>query len=271
MSTSFEGQVAWITGASAGLGRGLALAFAREGARVAVSARRAELLTDVVSAIEAAGGKALAVPCDVTDERSLEDTVTAVVARWGRLDVAIANAGFGVTGRVEHLRADDWRRQYDVNVVGLTQTARVAIPHLRATRGRLVLLSSVAAFVPSPETAPYGSSKAAVRFIGQALSVELHGSGVTCTTIYPGFVESDIGRVDRFNRLRPEAKDPRPAALMWPADRAVRVMMRAIRHRRRHYTFTGHGHLGRFLGQHFPRLVQLVLSSPLYPQSLSKR
>lgn len=267
----FENHVVWITGASAGLGRGMAVEFARLGAQVAVSARRAEALAETVREIERVGGTGLAIPCDVTDETTLESAVARIVETWGRLDVAVANAGFGVVGPVEKLRAEDWRRQYEVNVIGLTQTARVAIPHLKTTRGRLALVGSVAGWVPAPGSAPYGSSKAAVRAIGQTLGLELHGSGVSCTTIYPGFVESDIGRVDNLNVVHPHARDHRPAALMWPTERAARVMVRAIRRRRRHFVFTGHGHLGAFLGMHFPGLVHRILTSRLFPQSLSER
>lgn len=249
----------------------MALEFGRLGFRVAVSARRVGLLETLATELRKMGAEVLHLPCDVTDERALEETVARVVETWGRLDIAIANAGFAVLGSVTKLNADDWRRQFDVNVVGLTQTARVAITHLHRTGGRLVLLSSAAAFVPSAHAAPYGASKAAVRAIGQAISVELHGSGVSCTTIYPGFVESDIGRVNRYNQLVPDKEDSRPAVLMWKSDRAARVMVRAILKRRRNFFFTAHGRLGAFLGRHFPDLLHRALTSPLVPVSLSER
>jgi NAD(P)-dependent dehydrogenase (short-subunit alcohol dehydrogenase family) len=251
----FNDRVVWITGASAGLGREMARVFAADGAWVAVSARREERLGEVV---ESLGGRGLAVRCDVADEDQVAAAVAAVVERFGRLDVAVANAGFVVSGKVEDLSAADWRRQLDVNVVGLAVTARHALPHLRASRGRLALVGSVAGEVPAPGSAAYAASKAAVRSLGWSLSVELHGSGVSCTTLLPGFVESEIGKVDREGVYREDWTDRRPTRLLWPTDRAARVMVRAIARRKREYVFTGHGRVAAFVSRHAPGLVHLA-------------
>jgi NAD(P)-dependent dehydrogenase (short-subunit alcohol dehydrogenase family) len=256
----FTDQVVWITGASAGIGRELAFAFADRGADVAVSARRGDRLAEVVAGIEARGRRGLAVPCDVTDEAAVSDAVEAVVRHFGRLDVAVANAGYGVRGRIEELSAEHWRRQLDVNVVGLALTARYAIPALRRTSGRLALVGSVAGMLPAPGSGAYTASKAAVEAIGRTLSVELHGSGVTCTTILPGFVESDIARVDNAGVFHPDREDRRPARLMWPADRAARVMVRAIHRRRREFVFTAHGKVFGYLGRHWPGLIHFAMT-----------
>jgi NAD(P)-dependent dehydrogenase (short-subunit alcohol dehydrogenase family) len=233
----------------------MALAFAKEGASVAVSGRREDRLQEVVKELEAQGAKGLAVRCDVTDEASVAEAAQKVVRGLGGLDVAVANAGFSVAGRVEKLSAADWRRQLDVNVIGVAMTARYAIPHLRERRGRLVLIGSVASMMSAPGIAAYSASKYAVRAIGQALAAELHGSGVTCTTIHPGYIESEIAQVDNQGRFDAAREDRRPRNLMWPADRAARVMIDAIAKRKREYTFTGHGKAGAFAGRHWPGLV----------------
>lgn len=252
-------QVVWITGASAGLGRALALAYADAGADVAVSARRVDRLESLAAEIEQRGRRALALPCDVLDPEAIEAAAERVVAHLGRLDVAVANAGFGVYGSVERTTAAEWQRQLGVNVTGVALTARAALPHLRATRGRLALVGSVAAMIPSPSTGAYAASKAAVRSLGQTLSVELAGSGVSCTTLHPGFVESEIGRVDNEGRFHAERRDTRPAKLMWPTDRAAQVMLRAIERRRREVVFTGHGRFAGFLGRHWPWLMHQLM------------
>ncbi|MCZ6806309.1 MAG: SDR family NAD(P)-dependent oxidoreductase, partial [Deltaproteobacteria bacterium] len=150
MAKRFENKVVWITEGGSGIGRSLALAFAEEGATVAVSGRRQERLELVATEIEGKGGKALAVPCDVTDEASVESAVQRVVETFGRLDVAVANAGFSVAGKIEKLSAKDWRRQLDVNVVGLAMTARHSIPYLKENGGRLVLVGSVSGMIATP-------------------------------------------------------------------------------------------------------------------------
>ena len=122
----FEDKVVWITGASAGIGRAMALRFAREGAHLALSARREERLTELVAEVEALDRKALAVPCDVTDETTVAEAVARTVDHFGHLDVAIANAGYGATGPTATLDLDIWRRQFDVNVLGVVSTFRHA-------------------------------------------------------------------------------------------------------------------------------------------------
>jgi len=255
----FKDLVVWITGASAGLGKEMAIQFAQQGAIVVISARREEKLKEVLTAIEKLGAKGLIIPCDVIDEKQIESCVDQIIQHFGKLDIAIANAGFGIFGLLETLEAKHWRRQFDVNVTGLVMTAKYAIPHLRKTKGRLVLIGSVAGYLPSPKTSGYGASKAAVKSIGSSLNVELHGSGVSCTSIHPGFVDSEITKVDNDGVYHEEFKDPRPKNLMWPTDKAVSVMLKAIHKRKRNYVFTGHGKILAFIGQHFPGLAKSMI------------
>jgi short-subunit dehydrogenase len=257
----YTDSIVWITGASSGIGRALALECARRGADLVLSARREEKLRAVADEITEMGRAAAVVPCDVTEEEEIEAAVDAILQRFGRLDVVVANAGFGVMGRVDELDAESWRRQFDVNVVGLTQTVRLALPALRETNGRVALVGSVASMTTLPNTGAYSASKAAVRSIGQALSMELTDSGVSCTTLHPGLVESDIARVDNTNTPDPDRTDPRNQDLMWPTDKAARVMADAIDRRKREYVFTGHGKIMAFLCRHAPGLMHHVLKN----------
>ncbi|MAQ18011.1 MAG: short-chain dehydrogenase [Sandaracinus sp.] len=254
----FDGKVAWITGGGSGIGKALALEFAREGAAVAVSGRRVERIEEVAQEIEAAGGRGLAVPCDVTEDGACAQAVDTIVRELGRLDVAVANAGFGVAGKVTELDVAAWKRQFDVNVFGLVATLQAAVPALRETDGRVALLGSVMAMVTVPGNGPYAASKYAVRAIGQTLSMELHGTGMSCTLLHPGFVESEIGQVDNQGRHHADRKDPRPAKLMWPADKAAKSCVRAIHARKREHVFTAHGKVAAFLGRHTPSLLHLA-------------
>lgn len=251
----FQDKVVWITGASSGIGAELAYEFARAGSMLVLSARRLEKLQTVAARCSQLGARVLSVSCDVSQEADVENAINQAMAFGGRIDIAIANAGIGISGSLENLSADEWKKQFDVNVIGLVLTARHVLPYLKQTGGRLVLLGSVAAYLPSPNTVAYGASKAAVRSIGQTLQIELKDSGVSCTVIHPGFVESEIARVDNEGVFHPDRPDPRPGKLMWPADKAARVIARAIYQRRKSFVFTGHGRVGAFLGQHFPALA----------------
>jgi short-subunit dehydrogenase len=251
----FKDKTVWITGASAGIGREMALQFAQQGADVAVSARREDRLQELVKEIEQIGRRALAIRCDVTREEEVENAVKEVISEFGKLDIAIANAGFGIGGKIESLSAADWKRQMDVNVVGLTSTIKYALPHLKKSRGRMVLIGSVASMVSTPRSAAYSASKAAVRTIGQVLAMELNGTGVSSITIHPGHIESEIGKVDKKGVYHEDWEDKRPAKLIWPADKAVRVMLKGIKKRKREMVVTGHGKVLGFFGRHFPSLV----------------
>ena len=255
MAKRFDQQVVWITGGGSGIGRALAVAFANEGAAVVISGRREDRLADAVSTIESEGGVGLAVRCDVTDEASVAEAAQTIVRERGGLDVAVANAGFAVAGRIEKLSSADWRRQLDTNVIGAAMVARYALPHLRERRGRIALVGSVASMVAVPGLGAYTASKFAIRAIGQTLAAELHGSGVSCTTLHPGYVESEIDQVDNQGRFDPEREDRRPKRMMWPANRAAKVMVDAIAKRKREHTFTRHGQIGAFAGRHLPGLV----------------
>ncbi len=255
-----NGKVVWITGASSGIGKAMAFEWASLGYKVVLSARRKELLDQIAKEIANAGGLALVVPVDIMEEKSIEDAVQTIIANWGRLDIAIANAGFGVIGRIDQLTAKDWNRQLQGNVVGLALTVKYALPYLKINQGRIGLVGSVAAYVPNPSVGAYGASKAAVQSIGLTLQLELKGTGVTCTTIHPGFVESEIAKIDNDGVLHAELTDPRPSNLMWPTHKAAKVMVNAIIQRKRNYVFTIHGRVIVWLQHWFPGLVRFIFS-----------
>lgn len=261
MAGRFEGQVAWITGGGSGIGRALALAFADEGADVVVSGRRQDKIDAVAQAVTERGRRGLAVCCDVTDEASLAAAVEQIVAELGRLDVAVANAGFSVSGRTLDQTPADWHRQFDTNTIGAVMTATHAMPELLKRKGRVVLVGSIASMFAYPSGGPYCASKAALRAIGQVLSIELLGTGVSCTSIHPGFVQSEIAQVDNHGHFDPSRPDPRPGKLMWTAERAAKVMIKAIHRRKREYVFTWHGVFATWVARHLPGLAFRIASS----------
>ncbi|MCA9609354.1 MAG: SDR family oxidoreductase, partial [Myxococcales bacterium] len=237
----FEGHAAWITGGGTGIGKALALELARQGADVAISGRRQDKLDEVAHEVEALGRKALPLTCNVRDEGQLEAVVDRIARELGKLDVAVANAGFAVGGPIESLSAERLRNQLDVNVVGAAMTAKHALTYLRRSEGRLGLVGSIAAFTPLAKNGAYCASKAALRAIGQTLAIELAGTGVSVTTMHPGFVASEIAQVDDDGVHHPDRQDKRPQNLMWPADKAARVMVKALYKRKTEFVFTGHG------------------------------
>lgn len=264
--TKTKEQVVWITGASSGIGKAMAFEWARLGYKVVLSARRKELLDKIALDIKHAGGDSLVVPVDIMDEPSIEAAVQKIITTWGRLDIAVANAGFGVFGSIATLTARDWNRQLQGNVTGLALTVKYALPHLKQHQGRIGLVGSVGAYLPNPYVGAYGASKAAVHSIGLTLQVELKGTRVSCTTLHPGFVVSEIARVDNDGIWHPERIDPRPSKLMWPTDKAAKVMVKAILKRKRTYVFTTHGRIVVWLQRWFPGLVRTIVSKGPKPE-----
>jgi len=259
----FDGQVAWITGGGSGIGQACAIALAERGADVVLSGRRHGPLTLVADACRSRGVRATVSIADVTAPASLQAAVDTALSEHGRLDIVLANAGCSVSGRISEITPAEWRRQLDINVIGLASTIQAALPALTAQGGRIGLVGSVMAFLGLPRSGAYAASKAAVRAIGDTLHLELVGSGVSCTTIHPGFVESDIARVDNQGRLDLASKDPRPSALMWTGEQAAAVMLDALHRRQRELVFTGHGKVATWLARHAPQLTYSLLGGPL--------
>src|SRR5579862_4383437 len=253
----FAGKTALVTGASAGIGRALALEFAREGAAVAVAARRTDLLEKLGRDIEGLGRKALPVRCDVTKPDEVREAVNAAASAFGGLDVVVANAGFGVVGPVERLGVDDFRRQFETNVFGVLHTVKPAIPVLEKSKGVLAIIGSVSGYVAVPGTSAYSMSKFAVRALADALFLELRPRGVAVTLISPGFVVSDFREVDNQGVHHPGQADPVPRWLAMPTETAARKIVRAVARRRRELILTGHGKVAVFLQRHLPGVLRL--------------
>ena len=249
-----------ITGASSGIGAGLAREFVRRGFRVALVARRLELIVSLASALRADGGEATAHRADVTVEGDVARVVGELAAQGATPCIVIANAGFGVVGKVQDLTLADFQRQFETNVFGVLRTLYETLPALRAARGRFVIMGSVSGHLSVPGGAPYAMSKFAVRALAEALHGDLKLLGVGCTLVSPGFVDSDIRRVDNRGGHHPGVKDPIPSWLRVRTDKAARVMARGILRGKREVVVTAHGKLLVFLARKLPGITRHLLT-----------
>jgi short-subunit dehydrogenase len=256
----FAGSVVFITGASSGIGAALSLEFAREGADVVLAARRRDRLESVAAGIGAIGRRAVVAPCDVTREGDLERAAAAGRAAFGKLDVVVANAGFGVTGVLERLSLDDYRRQLETNVFGVLRTVYATLDDLKKSRGRLVVIGSVSGYIALAGSSPYSMSKFAVRALADSLGHELAEHGVSVTLISPGVVESEIRQVDNRGVLRTEKPAPPiPAAMVMATPTAARKIVGAVARRRREVVITALGKVSVFLHRHAPGLLTQII------------
>lgn len=191
------GRVAVVTGASSGLGADAARAYAGQGADVALLARRVEKLKTVADEIAATGRKVLVVGCDVTDEEQVRKAIGQVVARFGKIDILLNNAGVAVPGTVEQLTTDEWDKEMNTNVRGAYLVCKYVVPHMRERRyGKIVNISSVNALIAdkSPLLARhvYNASKAAVLGLTIGMAASYGVDGITVNAVCPGLFESEM-------------------------------------------------------------------------------
>lgn len=188
-----EERVALITGAGRGIGRAIAERYAAEGARVAVSDLDGDSAEDTVAAIHRAGGRAMAVTMDVTDEQAVEQGVQRVVSEWGRLDIAIANAGIQHIDPIDKLDYQDWRKVVNVHLDGAFLLTRAALRQMYAGNGGVMLyMGSVHSIEASPLKSPYVAAKHALLGLCRTVAKEGAAHNVHSNIICPGFVRTPL-------------------------------------------------------------------------------
>jgi NADP-dependent 3-hydroxy acid dehydrogenase YdfG len=197
MVQNIEGKVVVITGASSGLGEATARLLSTQGASVVLSARRVERLQSLANELTGRGGKALAVPTDVTKREQVQSLVDAAVGTYGRIDVMLNNAGLMLHSPLERLKVDDWDRMIDVNVKGLLYGIAAALPYMKQQKsGHFINVSSVAGHNVRPTGVVYAATKHAVRVISEGLRMEAKPSNIRVTVISPGALDTEL--VDRI-------------------------------------------------------------------------
>lgn len=238
MPGSLQGAVVVITGASSGIGRAAATAFAEKGASVVLAARRAELLENVADECRGRGGDALAVVVDVTDAEAVEGLAEAAVERFGRIDVWVNNAGVTALGRFEKVPPDAFRRVIETNAFGYVHGARAALRVFREQgRGTLINNASIAGRTSQPFAAAYVMSKHAVRGLGMSLRQELSlegASGIHVCTVLPATIDTPFFQhAGNYTGRAPKAMPP-----VYAAEGAARTIVHLAQVPRRE-TFVG--------------------------------
>ena len=188
-----EGRVSLVTGASRGIGRAIAAAFAAEGAHVVLAARDTAKLAEAVAEIQAKGGKAEALALDVSDRTSVEAGVAHVVAAHGRIDHLVNNAGVTRDNLLLRMKDEEWRQVLDTNLTGaFLCTQAVLKPMLKQKSGRIVSITSVVGLGGNAGQANYAASKAGVIGFTKSVAREVASRGITANAIAPGFIETDM-------------------------------------------------------------------------------
>jgi NADP-dependent 3-hydroxy acid dehydrogenase YdfG len=233
---TLKGKIVFVTGASAGIGAAAALAFAAEGTRLLLAARRADKLAAVATAALKRGAEAVhTFSLDVRDRKAVERAIGALPAEWAAIDVLVNNAG--LSRGLEKLyqgNIDDWEEMIDTNVKGLLYVTRAVVPGMvERGRGHVINLGSVAGEMTYPNGAVYCASKAAERSINDGLREDVLGTPVRVTSIDPGMVETDFslvrfhGDAERaakvYKNIKPLTPEDVAEAIVWAANRPAHV------------------------------------------------
>jgi NAD(P)-dependent dehydrogenase (short-subunit alcohol dehydrogenase family) len=210
-SGRLSGKVALVTGAGSGIGRAIAIAFAEQGARVALVGRRKLALEQVAAEI---GENAIAIPGDVSKCEDIERVVTATVAQFGHLHILVNNAARLAAGTAESHSEAEWDETFDTNVRGLWLLSRVALPHMRkAGNGSIINISSVLGLVGAKNRVAYAASKGAVTLMTKAMALDHAHEQIRVNAICPGIVDTELVAQFINNALDPEATRKQRIAL----------------------------------------------------------
>jgi short-subunit dehydrogenase len=233
---AFRGQVVIVTGASAGIGRSLALQLAGQGAKVVIAARRAERLEQIAAACRQSGGETLVIPADVSDESQCKALIEKTVATFGRLDMLINNAGMAASALLDefpdlHL----FKQTMDINFYGTVYCTYYALPYLKQSKGRIVSISSLGGKSAIPYNTPYCASKYALHGFFDSLRMELAPHGVSCTVICPWWVVTEFheAQLNKDGLPRGERGRAYYSKKMMTADQCAQITLDAAQKRKR--------------------------------------
>jgi NAD(P)-dependent dehydrogenase (short-subunit alcohol dehydrogenase family) len=202
-----SGKTAFLTGAGTGIGRACALAFAKEGAQLAIIGRRVGPLHEVAQEVGKASGQVLPISCDVTDVESVEKALVKAEQHFGQLNVIVNNAGAVLVATVEKTTDADWQNMLAVNLTGTFNVSRAALPMLRnAGGGSIINIGSVLSLVGRPERAAYCAAKAGVAGLTKAMAVDHGHERIRVNCVCPAIVETEMARRSILKTADPEAE-----------------------------------------------------------------
>lgn len=254
-------KVIVITGASEGLGAEMARQLARthgKGCALVLAARNAAALHTVAAECEALGAAALVVPTDVSQEAPCRALIDAAVARFGRIDVLVNNAGMSAQALLEEVQAADlawYETLMRINHWGSVWCTHAALPHLKASRGSILAVSSLAGLVGVPGRTAYSATKFAMTGFFEALRTELRGAGVSVTIAYPGVVATEIRRRGFNAQGQPAGRSGLKEDKAMPVATCARLMLDGMARRQREVLMTPRDKLARVLKFLWPKLV----------------
>jgi short-subunit dehydrogenase len=258
-----QGKTVVITGASMGIGEQIAAAFLREGANVVLSSRDLQR-TEAARARLGSGERTLAVACDVRKRADISQLLEATISRFGRVDVWVNNAGYGLMDAASTMDMAQCRALFDTNLFGAIECMQMVAPVMKRQGGGCIInISSVAGHIAVPYMAAYCASKFALNAIGKAARVELKASGIHVMTVCPGYVSTEFGN----NAVKGDDRQRISAAVRAgiTPERVARAVLRGYLRQSREVVVPWHDRIVIRFYQLFPRLVEWSMARMLRP------
>lgn len=255
----FQGRTVVVTGASAGIGRAVCLALAPRRPRLVLAARDEPRLNEVAADCRSHGAEALVVPTDVTSQTECQRLVSRTLTQFGGIDALVNNAGTSMRSTFEEVTdLAIYERLIRVNYLSCVYLTSYALPHLRNSRGRIVVVASVAGLTGVPTRTGYCASKHAVIGFFDSLRIELAGTGVSVTVVAPDFVVSEIHERSFAADGSPVGQVTIEQSKAMPTDRCARIIVDAMEKRKRLVITSLRGKLGRVVRPFVPGLIDRV-------------
>jgi uncharacterized protein len=251
MNNFYKDKVVFITGASVGLGKSMALEFAKNGANVVLLARRIEIINKIAEDLSSKYQKCIALECDVNKEFDLDNCAKETISIFGKIDIVVANAGFGFSGDFEEIKIEGYREQFETNVFGVLKTIYATLEELKKTKGNLCIIGSVNGAVSfSTGVTAYVMSKFAIRGMIPSLSLELDKYGISVTHVMPGFIETDFHKNHKQkNKMK---------WLKMKSEKASKIILRAIKNKKNEIIITRHAKIAFFFERYMPNFLRKI-------------
>jgi short-subunit dehydrogenase len=250
MKKLFKNKVVLITGASSGLGKALAYEFAKNGANVILLARRFEIISSIAEDLTYKFNKCIAIKCDVSKDGDLENAVVEGLKIFKKIDIVIANAGFGIGGNFEDIKIEGYRKQFETNIFGVLRTIYATLPELKKTKGSICIIGSVNGAVSfSTGVSAYVMSKFALRGLVQSLSLELLPYEISVTHAMPGFMKTEFHKDDQETERKISWLEISP-------ERASHIILKAIKKKKFEIIITNHGKIAVYMERYTPFILR---------------
>ena len=256
---NLQNKVAIITGSSQGIGKAIAIAFARKGVRVVLNGRNAKKLEKARIELQTLGFEVLAIQADVGIYKECEQLITQTISAYGQLDILVNNAGIAMEGSIAGTKPEVFENVFHTNIIGVLFPTKASLPHLKKSKGSVVFTGSIAGYMGLPNYSAYSASKMSLTALVQSLKIELAGTGVHVGINYVGFAENDKDKTyfDANGELK--IMPVRKQFKRMPPATVAAYFVKGIEQRKYKQTLSVIGKFTRIMQQYFPGLFEWAM------------